>query len=232
MTLSKFTNQPANEEIVNTINDIIETMGTTTGANIDLSNLSSTGEAKFTNILEQCYPVGSIYMSVNNVSPATLFGFGTWEQIKDTFLLACGDTYSNADTGGASTVTLTTNEIPSHNHSASSDSTGAHTHAKGTFEITGSVNFRNDFGKYQRATGSGAFSATSSGTVARPDGGGDVGETSYNRTASFKASDNWSGATQSKGDHSHTITVNNNGGGQAHNNMPPYLAVNIWKRTA
>lgn len=201
-------------------------------ANQSLSNLNSDGEAKFTNILEQCYPVGSIYMSVNNVSPATLFGFGTWEQIKDTFLLACGDTYSNADTGGASTITLTTDQIPSHNHSASSNSTGAHTHGKGTFEITGSVNFRNDFGKYQRATGSGAFSGTSNGVITRPDGGNDVGDTNYTRTADFKASNKWTGATESKGDHTHTITVNNNGGGQAHNNMPPYLAVNIWKRTA
>ena len=31
-------------------------------------------------ILEQTYPVGSIYMSVNSTSPASLFG-GTWEQI-------------------------------------------------------------------------------------------------------------------------------------------------------
>ena len=47
MTLSKFTNQPANEEIVTTINDIIDTMGSTTGANIDLSNLSQSGQDKF-----------------------------------------------------------------------------------------------------------------------------------------------------------------------------------------
>lgn len=51
------------------------------------------------------YPVGSIYMSVNNVNPATIFG-GTWQQIKDTFLLACGDTYANGTTGGEATVKL------------------------------------------------------------------------------------------------------------------------------
>ena len=39
------------------------------------------------------YPVGSIYLSINSTSPDELFG-GTWEQIKDTFLLACGDTYA------------------------------------------------------------------------------------------------------------------------------------------
>ena len=68
------------------------------------------------------YPVGSIYMSVNNTNPGTLFG-GTWEQIKDTFLLACGDAYSNGSTGGranhnhpTSEHTLTVEEMPKHSH--------------------------------------------------------------------------------------------------------------------
>lgn len=49
--------------------------------------------------------MGSIYISVNNTSPATLFG-GTWEQIKDTFLLGSGNRTSGA-TGGSSTHTHT-----------------------------------------------------------------------------------------------------------------------------
>ena len=53
-------------------------------------------------ILEQTYPVGSIYMSVNNTSPASLFG-GTWQQLKDRFILGAGDTYSNGATGGSDT---------------------------------------------------------------------------------------------------------------------------------
>ena len=45
------------------------------------------------------YPVGSIYMSVNSTSPASLFG-GTWEWLKDRFLLGAGGTYSAGSTGG------------------------------------------------------------------------------------------------------------------------------------
>lgn len=45
------------------------------------------------------YPVGSIYISVNSTPPSELFG-GTWEQIKDTFLLSAGDSYAAGSSGG------------------------------------------------------------------------------------------------------------------------------------
>src|SRR5574344_2262482 len=68
------------------------------------------------------YPIGSIYISVNNTNPTTYFG-GTWEQIKDKFLLCAGDSYTAGSTGGNKTHyhsteshTLTINEIPSHGH--------------------------------------------------------------------------------------------------------------------
>jgi hypothetical protein len=50
-------------------------------------------------IINLVYPVGSIYMSVNDVSPEVIFG-GVWEQIKDRFLLASGDIYENGTIGG------------------------------------------------------------------------------------------------------------------------------------
>lgn len=81
-----------------------------------------------TSFLNAIYPVGSIYISVNDTNPGTLFG-GTWEQIKDRFLLACGNTYNNGRTGGRATHThstgnhtLTVDEMPKHNHNAVSTS--------------------------------------------------------------------------------------------------------------
>ena len=119
-------------------------------------------------------PIGSIYISVNSTNPSTYFG-GTWQQIKDRFLLACGSTYSNGATGGEATHKLTINEMPSHNHPV---------HLSGTAysNITSNVDWL-----YESSY--------------RIYGGEDV-------------------------------AGSNVGGNQAHNNMPPYLAVYVWKRVS
>ena len=56
-------------------------------------------------LLNKVYPIGSIYLSVNSTSPASIFG-GTWEKIQDKFLLGSGS-YSLGSEGGST----------SHNHS-------------------------------------------------------------------------------------------------------------------
>lgn len=66
--------------------------------------------------VDDIYPVGSIYMSVNDVDPANLFG-GTWERIKERFLLGAGDTHKAGTTGGEFEHTLTVNQMPKHFHS-------------------------------------------------------------------------------------------------------------------
>lgn len=71
--------------------------------------------ARFYKGVSGIFPVGAIYLSVTDVSPAELFG-GTWEQIKDTFFLAAGDTYTAGSTGGEAEHTLTTTEMPYHSH--------------------------------------------------------------------------------------------------------------------
>lgn len=116
------------------------------------------------------YPVGSIYMSINSTSPATLFG-GTWERIQDTFLLAAGSTYAAGATGGEASHQLTVNEMPSHNHLCKRVGT--------------------------------SFGSAQIGLVVA--------------SQLFSSSDN---------------SIQNTGGNAAHNNMPPYLAVYVWKRTA
>lgn len=53
---------------------------------------------------------------------AAHYGFGTWEQIKDRFLLGAGDDYEAGATGGEAAHTLTVGEMPSHSHNIRSNS--------------------------------------------------------------------------------------------------------------
>ena len=57
--------------------------------------------------------------------------------------------------------------------------------------------------------------------------GGD-GHSSYNGTANW----DYLNQTTSAGNHSHTITIGDTGGNKRHENMPPYVIINRWKRTA
>ena len=165
-----------------------------------------------TDLINTIYPVGSIYMSVNSTNPSVLFG-GTWEQIKDTFLLATGDTYANGSTGGEATHTLTENEMPSHTHIQDSHNhtQNAHNHTQNPHSYTiGSLARYNISGKGVAAVGDG------------------YGNSNNYKTGNTTATNKEATATNNP----QTATNQNTGGGQAHNNMPPYLVVNVWKRTA
>ena len=57
------------------------------------------------------YPVGAVYISVNETSPATLFG-GEWERLENRFLIGAGDTYTNESTGGATSTPINYSNLP------------------------------------------------------------------------------------------------------------------------
>lgn len=72
--------------------------------------------------IDKIYPVGSIYMSVNNVSPQSFIG-GTWVAWgAGRVPVGVDPNDTSFDTaeekGGEKTHTLTVSEIPSHNHGA------------------------------------------------------------------------------------------------------------------
>lgn len=138
-------------------------------------------------ILDNVYPVGSIYMNVNSTNPGTLFG-GTWVQIQGKFLLGMSSSYPAGSQGGEATHKLTASEMPTHDgHIVPAPSSGGAT--GGTY---------NGYLKSDKMTTYG-------------DSG--RGWRIYN--------------TDEICPNYQTI-----GGGQSHNNMPPYLSVYIWKRTA
>ena len=101
--------------------------------------------------VDAVYPVGSIYMNVSSTSPATLFG-GTWVQIKDTFLLAAGNTYAAGSTGGEATHKLENAEMPRH---------GFHIVQNG--EGIGTVGTGNAAGAYMDSYGIGSYGSLGRG---------------------------------------------------------------------
>ena len=137
-------------------------------------------------ILDNVYPVGSIYMSVNSTNPKNLFG-GTWEQIQGKFLFGMNSSYPAGSTGGEITHKLTPNEMPVHNHD----------------------------GLYYSYIATENSVTLNSGTVSYhvPWGSSDY------------AGDYGPGTGKAE------LVTGNTGSGAAHNNMPPYLSVYIWKRT-
>ena len=140
-------------------------------------------------VLDNVYPIGSIYMNVNSTNPGTLFG-GTWEQIQGKFLLGMSSSYPAGSQGGEASHTLTTEEMPSHGHNPANEAGyyGFITNSKKAFTI----------GDMGSQSGSGRYYPYAS--------------------AAFDISRN-------------TLT-GTTGGGKSHNNMPPYLSIYIWKRTA
>ena len=139
-------------------------------------------------VLQAVYPVGSIYCSYGNTSPATLFGFGTWQKIEGRFLLGANSTYSLGSTGGAATVALTVAQLPAHSHGASSASAGAHTHAVSGTAASAGAHTHN------------ASSASNGAHTHEVDG-----------TAASGGAHTHSASSASAGAHTHTITVNSGG---------------------
>lgn len=77
-----------------------------------LASISIKDSSSWNTYLDLIYPIGSYYLSNSSTSPGSRFG-GTWTQIKDQRFL-CG--YTSITTGGANSVTLTIDQMPSHSH--------------------------------------------------------------------------------------------------------------------
>lgn len=56
--------------------------------------------------------------------PNAIYSGMTWEQKKDVFILAAGDTYPAGSTGGEAQHQLTVNEMPKHRHSSDNGMNG------------------------------------------------------------------------------------------------------------
>lgn len=169
-------------------------------------------------LLDLIYPVGSIYMSVKDVSPEDFLG-GTWERWgqgrvpvgvneDDTIFEKAGNT------GGEQKHQLTTNEMPNHRHRGQYAHTETYTdHAQkptdppaqaieveqGTREVEVQYNVVKD---------------TLSTTILHTSGSGPTNDIFY----TYKVTS--------------TYGVADDGGDIPHNNLQPYITCYMWKRTA
>ncbi len=124
-------------------------------------------------------------------------GNGT-PDLRNRFVVGAGDEYSVNSTGGQKEVTLSVDQMPSHNHTAQTGTDGAHQHdhrLNGAYHHEMKVSW--DHGDNQSLLGLGGNNGAGSYLYIGSDGSA----------------------------HNHNITVNNTGGGQAHENRPPYYAL-------
>lgn len=122
------------------LKDIFKNIGDSMKINLNERNIDVSSSAGFKTIINKMfdlidekadkidlvdiiYPVGSIYISVNNTNPSILFG-GTWEKIEDKFLLGSSSNYVLGDTGGSKDAI-----VVSHTHTQNSHSHGFGTNA-------------------------------------------------------------------------------------------------------
>lgn len=199
------------------------------------------------------YPVGSIYVSVNSTSPASLFG-GSWEQIKKGVLFSAGHEYKQwtklCDENESFTLTETSQvrfgrydtyvykELSPGTYTANADLFGSDPYPGVLKHVDIYKSFTIDAGAtggevtHQLSVGEMPFHqhpimTTNSASWSQPGWSKQTWlafmQSGYQNKQSTgnNVSPTWTG-----------FRGGSENGTQPHNNMPPYLAVNMWKRVA
>ena len=152
------------------------------------------------------FPIG--YGGFFQTDPNTIYSGTKWEQKKDVFILAAGDTYPAGSTGGEAQHTLTVEEMPNHDHVEMANNSYSDPHGLSwlvdTSESGNDAGFIFDLNKFNPWK-----NAVSSKT----------GVTSTAGVADWTEKGKAIGTAIS-------------GGSQPHNNLPPYFAMPFWVRTA
>ena len=109
------TNKTLTSPVINTPTGITKTdVGL---ANVDNTSDATKQAATVAAVLGTIYPIGSLYTSTLATNPGTLLGIGTWIAFGvGQVMVGAGTGYTAGATGGATTVTLSEAQMPSHRH--------------------------------------------------------------------------------------------------------------------
>lgn len=164
-------------------------------------------------IFDMIYPVGSIYMSINSTSPSALFG-GTWEQIKERFLLGADSSQYKHLCEERASFTL---NVKSHCRFGKDDKWIEKDLEAGTYTAN-----MGTFGGYDPAPG------ITKEVQIRFDAGLTGGQSDLGIQPSGDEANGY-GLTASDSFTNRVLVIKDSYTGS---NMPPYLTVYMWKRTA
>lgn len=171
----------------------------------------------------ESFPIGSVFFTSTNKNPNILLGYGTW------ILIGSGRTILGADnddigkeTGGSMSKLLSIDNLPSHTHTASSN-TVSHNH---DIEIT------NEGSKHSHSVVKWAQGNNNNYS------GGKLMSAFENGISLGDNSTSWTniggthvhGTSSSQESHSHNITVNSTGSSEPLDITPSYIKLFIWER--
>lgn len=153
-------------------------------------------------------------------------------------VVGAGATYNRGNTGGHATTALTTNELPTHTHTGTTDASGAHAHTGTTDTVGGHTH------NYQDAYFAEYWGNKPNGNVYGTSASSDYDNGFYYRQANGTASNSPgdiptspSGShyhslnISSVGTHQHTFTTQQTGSGNSFSLMQPYVVMHYIIKT-
>ena len=169
-------------------------------------------------LLDLIYPVGSIYMSVNDTNPATFLG-GTWVRWgQGRVPVGVNENDSDFETpekeDGEKKHRLTIDEMPNHRHKGQYSATNTYTDHAQTPTDPPSPVIMVDQGTREVEVQYNVVKDNVSSTPYHASGSGPINDIFY----SYKVTS--------------TYGVADDGGDIPHNNLQPYITCYMWKRTA
>lgn len=212
--------------------------------------------ATITSLVNSLYPVGSVYISVDGTfDPNTAFSGTVWTKLQDRFLVGAGNTYDLGATGGSADAV-----VVQHSHSISVSGGSGSVSVSGTTGASNrDLNHVHSLHTSSKVAISGDGDGTLTDYTVQDkhvsiDSDSSWVAPCYNTSSMAGSITNWGSmtATSNVSDegtaltaHTHnftgtgtanitgiTATIGNEGVSGTNANLPPYLAVNMWKRVS